>query len=529
MLSGKLATLLIIATVLSVIAALVVANRYRAAMQRYMKIGLNSGLTAGAAAVSAVATASWGARAEAAARPVSLDDNRQASRRLIGSFIGLTLLMALSRTLIMQVVADGPITLKTVATLGAAYAWPVVPVIAVLGRWSRWRLVGSLLLWFVGAVALLSWRTTEAVSFAQVFGWMLFDIGLPLVVVTALCLGGATRAVGPWLAPLFILLCWASQAGVDLLAILIDRQSPLIYWLVSWFSPLAGIALFALAPWLIAWWPARALGHWLAAAYARRQISELFYLFTAVWVIALTGPALGAISDLGWGALVYFAPLLWIPFGARLMRHSAERRQSGRPPTLLVLRVFRQDANVQDLFDRVIERWRLSGNTVLIAGTDLAERTIDAEDIFTFLDGRLGERFIHRPADVRRRLAGFEWQPDAEGRYRINECYCHDTTWQDALAELVQRSDVVLMDLRNFVAGNAGCLHELRELASTPDLSRVVVLINEPTRLPAAQAAIDAAIAGAPAGRFVWITQSGPRPPATEQVLAALLDGGPAA
>ena len=66
------------------------------------------------------------------------------------------------------------------------YAWPVVPVIAVIRRWSRWRFVAALLLWFVvAAVALLSWRTNENVTFAQVFGWMLFDIGLPLIIVTA--------------------------------------------------------------------------------------------------------------------------------------------------------------------------------------------------------------------------------------------------------------------------------------------------------------------------------------------------------
>lgn len=524
MLSGKLATLLIIATVLSVIGALIVASRYRAAMQRFMKIELNSGSTADLSATTPPAAERRPATTPTpSARAVSLEDNLQAQRHLIAGFVGLAVLMALSRTLIMQIVANGPITLKTITTLGAAYAWPVVPVLAVLGRWSRWRLVGSLLLWFVAAVALLSWRTTEAVSFAQVFGWMLFDIGLPLIVVSALCLGSATRAVAPWLAPLFILLCWASQAGVDLLAELVDRQSPLIDGLVTWFSPVAGIALFALAPWILAWWPARALGRWLAAAYARRQISELFYLFTAVWVIALTGPALGAISDLGWATLVYFAPLLWIPLGAQLMRKSAERRQSGRPPTLLVLRVFQQDANVQDLFDRVIERWRLSGNTVLIAGTDLAERTIDADDIFTFLDGRLGERFIHSKAEVRPRLAAFEWQPDAEGRYRVNECYCHDTTWQEALAELVRCSDVVLMDLRNFVAGNAGCLHELQELAKASGLSRVVVLINDQTQLPAAQAAINSAIAHAPPGRFVWIAQNGAQPPHARQVLGAVL------
>lgn len=517
MLPGKLATLLIIATILSVIGALVVASRYRAAMKRLMKIPLNSGLTveSGSAVTPNLST-------EQPARKLTLDDNRRDLRRLLLSFIGLTLLIALSRTLIMQIIANGPITLKSVATLGAAYAWPVVPVLAVIGRWRRWRLVGTLLLWFIAAVALLTWRTNENVSFAQIFGWMLFDIGLPLLVVTALCLGGATRAVGPWLAPLFIVLSWSSQAGVDLLQNLIDQQSPLIYWLVSWFSPLAGIALFALAPWVIAWWPARALGRWLAAAYTRRQISELFYLFTAVWVIALTGPALGAISDLGWGALVYFAPLLWIPPGAWLMRAAAARSSAGRPPTLLVLRVFRQDANVQYLFDRVIERWRLSGNTVLIAGTDLVDRTTDVDDVFTFLDGRLAERFIARPADVARRIAQFEWQPDAEGRYRVNECYCHDTTWQEALTGLLRISDVVLMDLRNFVAQNEGCLHELRALSTAAGLQRVVVLINDKTQLPPAQTAIQAAVASAPQGRFVWVEQTGARPPQTDEILEPL-------
>jgi hypothetical protein len=518
MLPGKIATLLILATFLSVVSALVVANRYRAAMQRLMKAGLISPSTATAAPPSASPPVAVGAPPA----PVTAADNRRARRRLIAGFVILTLLMALTRTLQMQIMADGPITWKTVLTLGAAYSWPVVPVIAVVDRWRRRRLVGTLLLWFIAAVALLTWRVNENVSFAQVLFWMSLDIGLPLVIVTSLCLGGATRAVGPWLAPVFIVLCWASQAGVDLLSDLVDRQSPVLYWLIGWLPATAAIALFAIAPWLVAWWPAKALGRRLAAAYARRQISELFYLFTAVWVIALTGPALGAIASQGWGALLDFLPLLWIPLGARVMQAATGKRSAGRPPTLLVLRVFRQDANVQDLFDRVIDRWRSTGNTVLIAGTDLADRTIDPDDIFTFIDGRLGERFIHSPADIARRLADFEWQPDVEGRYRVNECYCHDTTWQQALAALVRASDVVLMDLRNFVAQNEGCRHELRVLATTPGLARVVVLMNERTQLPPAQAAIAEATASAPAGRFVWLMQHGDEPPVTEEVLTPL-------
>src|SRR5574343_1244486 len=512
MLPGKIATLLLIATILSVFGALLVAWRYRATMQALTRAPLGT-----PTADSAPPHPPLPYTAAAPAIPVSLADNRQAERQLILAFLGITLLIALGRTLLMQVLANGPITLITVSTLCAAYAWPVVPVIAVIRRWSRWRFVGALLLWFVAAVALLSWRTNENVTFAQVFGWMLFDIGLPLIVVSALCLGGATRAVAPWLAPLFFLLAWASLTGIDVLTALVGSNSPIVYWLASFFGAVTAIALFAFVFGLLAWWPVRALGRWLGRAYAARCISELFYLFTAVWVIALIGPALGAIAREKWGALLYFSPLLWIPLGALWM--ARRPRPSGRPPTLLVLRVFRQDANVQDIFDRVIERWRLSGNTVLIAGTDLAERTIDADDIFTFLDGRLAERFIHRPDDVARRLGAFEWQPDAEGRYRVNECYCHDTTWQQALAELLKVSDVVLMDLRNFVAANQGCLYELQTLSATPDLKHVVVLVNDRTELVPAQAAT----ANAPAGRFVWLAQQGSEPPATEAVLAPLL------
>ncbi len=521
MASGKILTLLIVATLLALAGAWVVARSYRASMKRLMKTPLPAPSTATGQVSPAPAPL-----ALAPAAPLTLADNRRAHLQLLLWFIGLTVLMSLLRTVITQLLAAAPITLKTVATLGAAYAWPVLPVFAVIGRWSRPRFVGAMLGWFVLAVLLLSWRTNENVSLAMVVKWMLLDTGLPLIVVTALCLGGATRAVGPWLAPLFMLFAGSSLLGLDLLAALIAGDGPFIHWLAATLNVTLAFALFALLPWLVAWWPARALGRWLALAYRQRRISELLYLFTAVWVIALVGPALGELGEPGWGALIVFLPLLCIPLGAAAMQRRANPT-GARPPTLLVLRVFQQDANVQDIFDRVIERWRLTGNTVLIAGTDLVDRTIDADDIFTFLDGRLGERFIGSPADVPRRLADFEWQRDVDGRYRVNECYCHDTTWQEALAALVRVSDVVLMDLRNFVAENKGCLHELQVLASTPKLARVVVLINDQTQLAPAQAIA----ANAPAGRFFWLRQQGTAPLATEQVLAPLfeLDRGSAA
>ncbi len=156
---------------------------------------------------------------------------------------------------------------------------------------------------------------------------------------------------------------------------------------------------------------------------------------------------------------------------------------------------------MQALFDRVIERWRLAGNTVLIAGTDLLSRTIDPDDVFTFLNGGLAQRFVTGDADLADRARAFDLAPDPDGRYRVNECYCHDSTWRMALTALVQRADRVLMDLRGFQARNAGCRHELGVLAAAPQLRRVVVLVDARTDRTTAEA--DAA--AAPAGRFVWV------------------------
>jgi len=58
--------------------------------------------------------------------------------------------------------------------------------------------------------------------------------------------------------------------------------------------------------------------------------------------------------------------------------------------------------------------------------------------------------------------------------------------------------------------------------ATPPGLARVVVLMNEKTQMPAAQAAIAEATATAPAGRFVWLAQQGEVPPGTGNVLTPL-------
>jgi hypothetical protein len=225
-------------------------------------------------------------------------------------------------------------------------------------------------------------------------------------------------------------------------------------------------------------------------------------------------------EEVSWLALVEIVPWLWIPVFLAVLRGPLAPPPG--PPTLLVLRVFQRDAQVELLFDQVIERWRLTGNTVLIAGTDLLSRTLDPDDLFVYLNGTLAERFIATPAHVDERIAGFDWQPDPDGRYRINECYCFDSTWQTALHTLVARSDVVLMDLRGFSAENKGCRHELGVLVKASHLRRVVVLYDKDTARAVAESDINSDIDPATATRFHWLPADRMDHKLADRVLAAL-------
>jgi len=71
--------------------------------------------------------------------------------------------------------------------------------------------------------------------------------------------------------------------------------------------------------------------------------------------------------------------------------------------------------------------------------------------------------------------------PDPDGRYRINEFFCHNDTWQITMERLARTSDAVLMDLRSFSPANQGCIFELGRLVDSVDLNRVVFLVDNTT------------------------------------------------
>ena len=62
-------------------------------------------------------------------------------------------------------------------------------------------------------------------------------------------------------------------------------------------------------------------------------------------------------------------------------------------------------------------------------------------------------------AEVNARVAGFDLQRDADGRHRINEVYCHDSTWQQALDAHEAEVDQVWVQRQQSLQDGVGAGH----------------------------------------------------------------------
>lgn len=501
--SGQLLFALQLGVLLAALASWLVASAYRRRMLGLMRDGPAPD-TAHADAAAVPTLPNWPIAPPAVAprRSDLAAANRRATTRALLVLAGVCLLIGLTQSWLafLFVYNDSKgFTVRRVLVLGLVYAWPMVMAWGLLRRWSWARVLAGIGVYMLLMVGLVMLNSNAQQSLGRVAGWLGSVVLMPMVVALLISASGRIRAVAPYLLPIFLLLSAASTSALALLAQGAQNPPAWIVHFVGLVGAWPAIVLLALAPWVLLAWPVWRLGLWLAQAYRAKRFSDLAYLLAAYWFVILAASALPALEGAGWLGFTQLLPWLWLPLLARWLPRWLV--PTAAPLTLLVLRVFQRDAAVETLFDRVIERWRLTGNTVLIAGTDLISRTLDPDDLFTFLNGRLGERFIASPSQVPQRLADFDLQPDPDGRYRVNECYCFDSTWQAALAALVQRADLVLMDLRGFQAKNAGCRHELGVLSQAANVHRVVLLHDARTDRVAA----GNDIAAAPAGRFVWV------------------------
>jgi hypothetical protein len=513
--TGAILTAMVLGVLLTGAASWVVSGLYRHRMLALMKRSPPPDPAQRAAPV----------RSTAQPRPAATLDltaNQRASGRYLVVVSALSLLIGITQSVLALLFVYGAelLSVGRALTLGVVYAWPMALTWGLVRRWSWLRTLGAIVLYLLAMLALTLWRSVSPQPLATSLGWLGGLVLLPVVVTLVIGASGRIRAVAPYLLPIFMLLAASSVLALQIMVSGAQDPPRWVIQLVGLVGAWPAIVLMAMAPWLLLAWPAWAIARALARAYRAKRFSDLWYLLAAYWLVVLAASALPSLQGVGWIALTQFLPWLWIPLAAWALRGWLAPR--GAPPTLLVLRVFQQDAGVQTLFDRVVERWRLSGNTVLIAGTDLLSRTIDPDDVFTFLNGRLADRFVANEAQVAERLRDFDFAPDPDGRYRVNECYCFDSTWQQALSALVAQADVVLMDLRGFQARNQGCRHELGVLATAAHLQRVVLLFDASTDRQTALADLTLA----PAGRVVWVEAGRLEQRRVAQIVGALLGAG---
>lgn len=245
---------------------------------------------------------------------------------------------------------------------------------------------------------------------------------------------------------------------------------------------------------LLAWLPANFALSWIGLAYERKLFSDAqFQVFC--WMLTISGVVIGIETQVNDTTL--FDPLsLWLfaaTAGALLLYWLATRyglKPLDSNKRLLVLRVFAQDHRGEQLLDEIEYRWRFIGPIVLIGGPDIAARTIDPGKAANFLRFKLRDTFVPSLHVLHKQVAAMDETPDPDGRYRVNEFFCFDDIWKEAVQLLLDSSDAVVLDLRGFTAARRGTAYELGLLMQRGALPRTVFLVNQETDLQAVRQAL---------------------------------------
>jgi hypothetical protein len=419
-----------------------------------------------------------------------------------------------------------PLSMTRILGLGMAWASPGWMSLGLMAR-LPWRRELALIIGCVLLTGLILWGSMvdqSAVALLNVRNSLIIWQAVPLGALTLLVGIPSLRATAPLLYPQVLVVTLLALAGQA--ALVHSFNSGSSRWLLETFHVFGigstGILLLAhLVPALAGLWLVHGFSRFLALSYRRRRFSDLSYGLAAAALIVLLFAVIPSWSASP-GGIFGLASLLawvWVPLGFLMIAPRVLAPAPGPAPTLLVLRLFRRPGPVGWLFDQVVQRWRFIGPVLMISAADLAIRTLDADELTDFLDGRLRERFVATPADLGRRLGADADIPDHDGRYRVHEICCYDSSWQGALEALLHRSQLVLMDLRGFQASNLGCLHELRRIAATPSLRRVVLLVdNDSDR--------DTAASTLKEGRTVcWVEERRRRQATMEALLVSLCQG----
>ena len=374
---------------------------------------------------------------------------------------------------------DSAIPTTKLALLFWTYFWPAVLTVNLVAGMRRHHRI-TMCAYFgvlLGLVTVALVRNPAMRWHELPLYWALTN-GPPTLFLAAY-LTRRIRAVGPMMLAFMVL----AMTGSQVLPTIASNQQGVLKWTadagfalgmgaaqIFWGMMLAGLLVFAVLGWFLL--------KWLGRRYQSKRLSDESLTVDALWLMFAVVHSIGLVFE-GWYWL-FTGLVAFAAFKASAIAGFAVVRAAPRPAprTLLLLRVFALGPRSERLFDLVRKHWLRLGNITLIAGPDLITTTVQPHEFLGFIGGGLSRQFVSGRADLERRVAAMDTSVDPDGRFRVNEFFCHADNWQMTMRELARHSSAVLMDLRSFSPANQGCLYELGELLNSVDLARVLFVID---------------------------------------------------
>jgi hypothetical protein len=367
-----------------------------------------------------------------------------------------------------------PLILPASLRLSVASVAAYFAVFLLLGLWAA--TINDLPAYRFGAVILPARSSVTPLGMMGL--WLVMNGGSTLLVL--FCFNRRVRAVAPLLlvlvttaitGALSAVLALFSAPGVDAAVALAVSLDVHVYWFVLAIL-LLSLAVFGAIGW--------ALARWIARAYRHRTLSDQSLMLDALWLLFAIIYSMWLVQGgLAWIATAPVAFLVGKLAGVAVARLLAGK--STATSGLIFLRVFSLGRRSEALLGTVARYWRHIGSVQMITGPDVAGSTVQPHQFLDYLSGRLSRHFVHDRASLERSLAECERTPDPDGRFRINNFFCHADSWQAVLPRLVHEGDTVLMDLRSFSAASTGCIHELRYLLQEVPISRCLLVVDATT------------------------------------------------
>jgi hypothetical protein len=158
------------------------------------------------------------------------------------------------------------------------------------------------------------------------------------------------------------------------------------------------------------------------------------------------------------------------------------------PHRLLILRVF-GSPDFDDLVE-LIGPWKRVGMIEHLEGFDTVgtnpevRKAVESDEI---------DRAIAMDMEqVRAQMAMATSETDQDLLFRRHSFQCSMNTWEEGIQAMMDRADVIVMDLSSFSEKNQGSAWELGQLLNRVPLNRVTVLINQSTEIDGVRRILDA-------------------------------------